>query len=132
MNEKKKKLKLDDFNVFRGVITKSELIEKKTKYSKYYLVHLEIKPLDFEVKGKTGRLHSWYKVDYENDSEDSWDSFMFNLRLCIDTEIHDYDYDKLLNLEMYFIQKEYNYKTYNGESRVKTYYLPYKEGVENV
>ena len=125
-----KKLKLKDFEIFKGVITKAEMEQRKGMY----LIHLEIEPLDFKVKGKTGKLHSWYKFDeFDNDnlSVNTWTKFMEGMYENYYNVSHDltkWDYEKLINMTIYFERKEYAYgvldKNHNLEYRTQYCYIP--------
>lgn len=104
---------------YKGSILSAKWEEKTTEWGKIEQLHLEIKPLDFEVRGQTGVMHEWYK--YSPSKNSVWYLFikaLFDCGIEIDTV------DQLQGKILYWTNAEYKYKDKNGVEQVKVIRLP--------
>jgi DNA-binding transcriptional MerR regulator len=128
--ENKKLMKVSDFeqpSAYKGTIINAKWETKETPWGKVEQLHLEIKPVDFEVKGQTGVMHEWYK--YSPSKTSVWFQFIKALSDCgiaID------DIKELNGKTFYWTNSEYKYKDKDGTEHVKVIKLPIQPDNEEI
>ena len=115
-NEEKKFMSPEDFEnkTYTGTVTKATWEKSDTEWGIVEQLHLEIKPLDFTVKGNTGVMHEWYK--YSKSKQSVWYKFLTSL---VDCGVRLSDIDTLVGLTFVWSDYEFQYSN-NDSEEIKT------------